>query len=89
MIYSGDTVLCGQTWNNFKVLPLLNANVMIRTEMGKYYLLGNCTDQKLFYDFSKNTGDTVFTDYGARKVIETGLFTLTNGEQRKKMLVRL
>lgn len=78
--YGGDTVLCGYNWSQF--------GQYIRTEQGKYYMRTSNCNETLLYDFSKNVGDTVFTsDLGALKVLETGIFTLDNGAQRKKLIL--
>lgn len=79
--YEGDTVLCGITWNKF--------GNYVRAEQGRYYMMTSNCSEILLYDFSKNVGDTVFTgDIGALKVEEVGIFTLGNGEQRKKMVLK-
>ena len=89
MRYAGDTILCGETWNRFMLLPNLSNAIHIRLDGGKYYRLFNCANQALLYDFSKTVGDTVFTgDLGEMKVIEVGIFTLSNGEARKKMVMQ-
>ncbi|MBC7775333.1 MAG: PKD domain-containing protein [Phycisphaerae bacterium] len=89
MRYAGDTLLCGETWNKFDLLPYLGNAQYIRAEQGKYYHLWNCNIQRLLYDFSKNVGDTIVTsDLGALTVIEVGIFTFGNGEQRKKMVMQ-
>ncbi len=89
MRYSGDTVLCGETWNSFKLLPNLSNAIFVRAEMGKYYRLYNCANQVLLYDFSKNIGDTILTgDLGALKVIDQGIFFSGNGGLRKKLVLQ-
>ena len=86
MRYERDTVLCGQSWSKF-------GNSYIRAEEGKYWIMDyyfpNCDIDKLMYDFSKNTGDTIdLYDLGKVKVLQTGTFTLNTGEVRKKMIVK-
>lgn len=87
--YVGDVDLCGKTWNKFEALPLLGYYTYMRADSGKYYSLNFCSNERLYYDFSKQTGDTLnLWDLGKVRVLETGLYTLDNGETRKKMLLK-
>lgn len=83
--YQRDTFICGQVWSDFN-------GTYLRAEAGKYWYLPyltNCPDPVLVYDFSKNVGDTIhLADIGDVKVVQTGTFTLNNGEVRKKMVLK-
>lgn len=89
MRFVSDTVVCGHKWMRFTFLPELAYSVLLRAEQGQYFSYLQCNNEILLYDFSKNTGDTVVTgDLGPLLVIDTGTFTLDNGEQRKKMVLQ-
>ncbi|MEI6412607.1 MAG: PKD domain-containing protein, partial [Bacteroidota bacterium] len=81
MKFGGKVDSCGRTWSRL-------GSFLIRADQGKYYVLLNCGNQALYYDFSKQAGDTIETaDLGKLKVLQTGVYTFINGYTRKKMEV--
>jgi len=89
MRYVGDDTLCGVVWSKFIYLPHLDEAVYIRAEQGKYYLLLNCDNQLLMYDFSKGVGDTVITDgFSPLRVTDVGFFITDDGISRKKLTLK-
>ncbi|MEI7587714.1 PKD domain-containing protein, partial [Runella sp.] len=81
---------CGDKWAAFRASPYsTSSSAYIRAEQGKYFVLVNCSIQALYYDFSKETGDTIDTyDIGKVKVLNTGIYTFPNGYSRKMMEVK-
>jgi|GEM_PF-2022870 len=89
--FVGDTMLCNQNLLIYQQAPPSTYKVYMRVENGKVWrktnYLNPCDNELLMYDFDLEVGDIYTdnffsTDY---QVVNTGTFTMTNGEERKQL----